>query len=214
MGWVTVSSAHALLQAIMPRHATMAAEIKTVFVVVMRFIVWLHSQIGSHQSPYVVVKPGQWATVKPGTKNSVQIAGKSVAQSQRIEMPPAEQWPLLKQIDIADSLRSGLKVTLLYHYDCSKCVEAIPLYEEMVESLDAGDDAIQIAFVELPPYGPEDESPVWPDTKCLTGKLVSEKEIFVRTPLVVITRDGQVINAWEGEAPALDTILDTIFAEE
>lgn len=80
--------------------------------------------------------------------------------------------------------------------------------------MDGNEDSMQIAFRELRPYGPEDKSLILLDTKCLSGQLVSEKEILMTTPVVVLTIDGEVIKAWEGEASNLDTILNTVFTQE
>ncbi|HUT29914.1 MAG TPA: hypothetical protein VMX13_08990 [Sedimentisphaerales bacterium] len=38
-----------------------------------------------------------------------------------------KQLPILEHIDIADTLKTGNWLILLYHYDCPDCAEAIPI---------------------------------------------------------------------------------------
>lgn len=149
---------------------------------------------------YEVVKPDQWITEKP---TSEQTAAEQ----------PTEDWPMLKHIDIADSIRSGITVVFFYRHDCSICHEAIPIYDQMARDLSGDEDGIKIAFIEIPPYGPEHDSPIPSDTPALTGKLDAAKEWFITTPLVVIIWDAAVIKSWEVQTPQLDEILNTVFAE-
>ena len=156
---------------------------------------------------YEVVHPSDWATVKPVKPPAIEAnePNKSiVAQGER-----AQEWPLLKSIDIADSLRSGTAVVLLYHYDCPECREAIPLYEKMSKEL-GSEAGIRFAFINVPPYGTEQENPVPADTMCLKGRLDVGKKWFFQTPLVVLLQDGAVVKSWEGKAPNLDDILNTL----
>ena len=122
-----------------------------------------------------------------------------------------QEWSMLKHIDIADSVRTEMAIILFYHYDCPDCREAIPRYEQMNSELAGNEDAIRIAFIETPPYGPEDESPIPAETRSLTGRLDASEKWYFTTPLVVVIRDGIVIKSWEAKAPALDEILDAVF---
>jgi thiol-disulfide isomerase/thioredoxin len=129
----------------------------------------------------------------------------------RPEKQAGEEWSMLKHIDIAESLRSGITVVLLYHDDCPDCREAIPLYDRISrELLTGGEGLIQIAFVEIPPYGSQEDSPIPPDTPCLTGRLDASKKWYITTPLIVATVDGSVVKAWECQTPTLDEILDAV----
>jgi len=166
---------------------------------------------------YEVVKPQDWTTKKPAAEpqTSQKQAGKEpAAQMQTGEKPVVEEWPMLKHIDIADSLKTGIAVVLLYHFDCPNCREAIPLYDQMCRDLSGGEDAIRFAFVEIPPYCQEQDSPIPPGTVCLTGKLDASKEWYIATPLVVLMQDGSVIKSWETVAPEFDEILTVLSAAQ
>lgn len=127
----------------------------------------------------------------------------------------SKPWPLLQYIDIADSLRSQIAIVLLYHSDCPNCREAIPKYEEMARDLTGNENAIRIAFIEVPPYGSPEDNPVSPDTICLAGKLASTKQWYnITTPLIVALVDGSVVKYWEVQTPSLDQILDAVFSAE
>ena len=150
---------------------------------------------------YAVVRPEEWTQPDhPQTPNDVT----------GIEQTAAE-WPMLDYIDIADSLRSGIVIVLLYHYDCPECAEAIPLYEQMNRNLAGNYETVNIAFIEVPPYGPASEDLVPPETTCLKGKLDASKKWYFTTPLVVVTLDGSVVKSWEDKAPELNEILDAVF---
>lgn len=142
---------------------------------------------------YEVIKPEEWSS----TTQTV-----------------SQEWPMLKHIDIADSLRSAIVVALLYQHDCQDCEQAIPLYDQMGRDLAGNEDTIRIAFIEIPPYASPQDSLIPHGTPCLTGKLDSSKKWYIATPLVVLLDNGSVVKYWQGEAPNLDQILDTVFAED
>ena len=171
---------------------------------------------------YEVVKPQEWVVVKPVIKPEIKPEiNQPPSANQPVEPNNKQQaavksddkeWPLLKSIDIADSLRSGIVVVLLYHYDCPECREAIPKYDQMCHDLAGNEESIKFAFVEIPPYGTEKDNPIPPGTLCMTGKLDSHKKWIFETPVVVIIRDGLVVKYWEAKAPDLSAILDAISA--
>lgn len=130
------------------------------------------------------------------------------------EWIPSQQWPMLKHIDIADSLRSAVVVALLYHSDCPDCREAIPVYDQLNRDLATNDDAIRFAFIEIPPYARPKDSPIPADTSCLTGKLDSSKKWYIKTPLVVLLQDGSLVKYWQVEVPDLDRILDALSGDD
>ncbi len=156
---------------------------------------------------YEVVKPQDWTVKQPATEPQT-------TDKEPVEKTVAEEWPMLKHIDIADSLKTGIAVVLLYHFDCPTCREAIPMYDQMCRDLSGGEDAIRFAFVEIPPYCQNEDSPIPPGTTCLTGKLDSSKEWYIATPLVVLIQDGSVIKSWEAVAPEFDEILTVLSAAQ
>ncbi|MHC4647895.1 MAG: hypothetical protein ACYTBJ_20725, partial [Planctomycetota bacterium] len=120
---------------------------------------------------------------------------------------PGKELPILEHIDIAESLRTGNWLVLLYHYDCPDCAIAIPKYEQMARGLAANEDFLRIAFIEVPPYGP---GAVRPNSPCTLGRLDESKEWFVTSPAVALMTNARVTSAWEAEAPDFDAILTRI----
>jgi len=145
---------------------------------------------------YEVVKPKEWIRKKPIGEKQVR-----------------EEWSMLKYIDIADSLRSNIAIVVFYSTECDTCDDAIPLYDRMSRDMAGNEDSIRFAFIEIPPYASEQDSFVPVDTPCLTGRLDSNKDWYILTPLVVVIQDGLVVKSWEIETPELDEILDAVFAE-
>lgn len=130
------------------------------------------------------------------------------ANQEQIKVLLKKEWAMLKHIDIADSLRTGNKVVLFYHCDCPDCREAIPVYEQY-NYLYAENDLL-FAFIEIPPYCPEEENPLPADTTCITGKLDTSTKWLIQTPLVVIIADSLFVKDWEGKAPSIEQILEAI----
>jgi len=122
-------------------------------------------------------------------------------------------WPMLKDIDIKQQLQTGLWAALLYHYDCPDCTQAIPKYEEMYKSLKGNENAINFAFIEIPPYGNEKQQLISPDSKVARGRLSDAKKWFLQTPVVVVLHNGEALKAWEGTAPGLDELLNAAFGQ-
>ncbi|RKY20497.1 MAG: hypothetical protein DRP62_08540 [Planctomycetota bacterium] len=149
---------------------------------------------------YEVVKAEEWT------------GGRTANEKQTAQNPAAEEWPMLKYIDIAESLRSNIVVVTLYNTECDNCHNAILTYDRMSRDM-ANDNSIRFAFVEIPPYSSQRDSIVPVDTPCLTGKLDSSKEWYIKTPLIVALHDGLAVKAWDTKTPELDEILEAVFAE-
>jgi len=128
------------------------------------------------------------------------------------EVLEPETWvgkklPILEHIDIADSLKKGNWLVLLYHHDCPDCVKAILVYEQMARDITHGENPFQIAFVEMPPYGGSQNTL---DSLNKSGKLDSFKKWIVMTPMVALLMDGKVTSVWEEKSPDLDVILQKL----
>jgi hypothetical protein len=133
---------------------------------------------------YEVVKPAEWLVAK--------------------------EWSMLRHIDIANSLRTGLAIVVFYNSSCETCHKAIPLYDKTCREQADNEDSLRFAFIEIPPYASAGDDIVPADTLCLRGQLDSSKEWFIQTPLVVVTADGLPVKFWEGQAPQLDDLLNAI----
>jgi thiol-disulfide isomerase/thioredoxin len=147
-------------------------------------------------SQYEVINPQTWLANKNPDPNN------------------PTKWPLLAHIDIADKISIGFAVVFLYHYDCPNCRQAIPQFEQIHQVL--ADNIAPVAFIEIPlvvsppgrkpPYGTADQNPVKPDTACLSGRLDTSKQWFVKTPLVVLLKNGSCVHYWPDEPPNLEQI--------
>ncbi len=143
---------------------------------------------------------------------TVSQDGEIVGESDNVLLEP-ETWvgnplPILKYIDIKDHLAVSNWVVTLFHHDCPKCQETLPVYQEMANEFAGNDDVFQFAFIELPPYGDYDVS-IESDAKY--GKISDEKEWLVTTPSLLFLREGEVVSTWkEDSLPSLDDFLDHI----
>ncbi len=128
--------------------------------------------------------------------------------------PNAEEFPLLAHIDIAETLRPGISVIFFYHDDCPGCEEMVPKYSELCDEVAGSGDQMRIAFIEVPPYGPDEDDLVPKDTTCTTGRLDTSKTWYLETPLVVITVEGQLVQYWQEDVPhTLEELLEAIYGE-
>lgn len=130
---------------------------------------------------------------------------KSVTSTYELLKP--ETWvgkrlPILDHIDIADQLRTGNWLVLLYHHDCPDCIETISKFEQIAAEIEGNEDFLQIAFIEVPPYGGAIE------TNCVYGKLSDIKEWFVTTPATVLLTHGKVLSTWQEVTPRLEDLLE------
>lgn len=98
-------------------------------------------------------------------------------------------FPLFKDIDLGERLTRGSWIVVFYHHDCPKCEEAIPKYERLARKLKDAGQAIEVALIEVPPYGtfePIANRNHW------RGKLSDRKKWFVLTPSEIKLADGRV----------------------
>jgi hypothetical protein len=117
------------------------------------------------------------------------------ADGSRVVLKP-EKWvgrrcPLLPYADIGDELSRGRWLVLLYHHNCSRCQEVVPIYEAQARAAAANPAAPRIAFLAVPPHG----APLWkfaPGSISLQGKLTESKEWFGSTPTLLRLQDGVV----------------------
>jgi hypothetical protein len=128
------------------------------------------------------------------------------------EVLEPETWvgkklPILEHIDIGEKLSRGNWLILLYHHDCPDCIKAIAKYEQMARNLVGNEAFLQIALIELPPYG---RTPIGARTACTFARLADTKEWFVSTPAAALISEGKVSSSWEGNAPDLEAIVQNL----
>jgi thiol-disulfide isomerase/thioredoxin len=118
--------------------------------------------------------------------------------------PCIQKLPILQHLDIGERLSKGNWLILLYHHDCPDCIRAIAKYEQVARELAGNEDFLQIALIEVPPYG---RSPIGQNTLCTLGQLAQTKEWFVSTPAEALISEGKVGSSWEARAPDIDAIV-------
>lgn len=147
----------------------------------------------------------------------VLITNKPPMVSDKYEVLEVKQWanqdvwPLLQYTDIKDRLQTGEWVVLMYHYDCPDCRAAIPKYEKFYNDLKGNN--IDMVFLEIPPYGDENQQLVPSDSEVNRGRVSEAKKWFVQTPVVIVIDNGRVLRAWEGYAPELDELFSAAFGQ-
>ncbi|MBN2513122.1 MAG: hypothetical protein JXB18_09315 [Sedimentisphaerales bacterium] len=134
--------------------------------------------------------------------------------------PPAQEVKLsawLEQIDIADQLKEGIVIVLMYHHDCPTCATMVPKYDQYYRKMkELGDESLTFAYIAIPPYS--DKGPIPADTPCLKGKLKEKEEKdeiwAITSPYVIALINGELVKEWkQGTAPEPETIMDDIFSQ-
>ena len=144
-----------------------------------------------------------------GISTPILALNKPAQATAKYEVLEPETWvgrelPVLEYIDIAETLRTGTWLVLLYHYDCPDCGWAIPMYEQMARDLEGNEDFLRIALIAVPPSG---RGPVSLDSPCTLGRLADVKQWFVTTPAVGLICGGRVLASWEAGAPDFEEVL-------
>lgn len=125
--------------------------------------------------------------------NGVAFSFGPHVRGQVIVLEP-ETWigtelPILRFVDIGESLRSGEWLVVLYHHDCSDCQAALPKYALLAKAYRDSGKGRSIALVEIPPFSSDPQD----FEACKCGRLSDSYEWFVVTPTVLHLRDGIVI---------------------
>jgi thiol-disulfide isomerase/thioredoxin len=171
---------------------------------------------------YAFINPDKWqnnpdtnpdrppSAVNPDTEPNLP-SHQTAAEPNEADLP---DWQLmLNHVDIAEQLRTDVKIVLFYHYDCPDCAVVIPLYSEYSKEL-AADEQIQFAFVKGPPYGPDELDPIPADTTALVGKLDQGRGWLFESPLIFLLKDGRMVKWWLVEYPDFDQLLQAIITTE
>ncbi|HUW82523.1 MAG TPA: hypothetical protein VMZ31_06945 [Phycisphaerae bacterium] len=122
-----------------------------------------------------------------------------------------KSFPLLRHMDIQESISTGRWVVLLYHHDCPDCQRIIPDYTEMSDELSALSTTINVAMVQIPPYG---ASANLSSGAYITGRLDDTRTWGITSPVVVLMNRARVEKAWSGKAPARRVLLEAAFMLE
>ena len=132
-------------------------------------------------------------------RTSVSEVGEIIADGKVVVLEP-ERWvgrrfPLLDYIDIADRLKEGKWVVVLYRRDCPKCHQAIT---DLSRAALHGMGGVRIALVEVPPYSEGKTGVVPTALDFASGYLSGVREWFITTPTEVYLESGVVIKVTTG----------------
>lgn len=128
--------------------------------------------------------------------------GEVVGQDELVVLAP-EEWvgkklPLQQHIDVSAQLASGKWRLVLYHHDCAKCREVIPLYEQLAAARHGPEDP-RIVLIAVPPYAEPGAELVSVGSSYLTGRLSDSHKWFVHTPTELMLDNGIVTQVKELE---------------
>ncbi len=120
------------------------------------------------------------------TPTTLSDTGDILGSSKIVVLEP-ERWigktfPLLDYIDIGDKLKEGKWLVLLYHHDCPRC-------QEVIAELTKKKEAVSLVCVEVPPYKKNKKL----STACVNARLLTKREWFVSTPVILRVAAGQVM---------------------
>jgi hypothetical protein len=105
-----------------------------------------------------------------------------------------KRFPLLPYIETDENLSAGEWLLLLIHSDCPKCREVLPRFEQLAKDRVARGMPSRVVVIELPPYDASVQSgAAYPEKLCKSGRLTQQKEWFAKTPTLIKTVDGLVI---------------------
>lgn len=143
-----------------------------------------------------------------GPTRSLTDLGEVLADGRIVVLKP-DAWlgrrlPLFDYLDTGDTLESGNWLVLLYHHGCPDCQHALKQLSAIAASVGA-DRSAHRAIVEVPPHtgfpaGYLEEQQI------LKTRLTDIREWFVETPVVLILRDGFVLNVIERERLSVNRI--------
>jgi hypothetical protein len=154
-------------------------------------------------------------TPHPMTDANSKPVEPNIRQPNNPDTLPVQLSSWLEHIDIADQLKQGIVVILMYHHDCPVCATMVPKYDQYYRTMrQQNDDSMTFVFVAIPPY--KEQGPVPADTLCLQGRLKERpdgKLWAITSPYVIALIDGQQIKSWkEGTAPSPDALFEEITA--
>ena len=136
-----------------------------------------------------------------------------IADSRFVLLEP-EQWvdrpfPLTDYIDWGEQSRPlrGSWVLMFYRHGCPRCHRLLPEYERLAEGLRRSRAGVEVALIEVPPFGQVTGTGTSPAGQGVTpnspgqesrpgplsaGRLSRSKNWFIRTPCEVRVTDGRV----------------------
>lgn len=139
------------------------------------------------------------------TPDTLTDAGGIVGDDAIVLLEP-EKWigkrfPLLEYIDIGDTLKEGKWVVVLYRHECPECQAVVPKYARLSRELSARGEAVNVALIEVPPYGDHRAQSALHKAECCAGRLSNAQEWVGTMPLVLALERGMVNEVGNGKNP-------------
>jgi hypothetical protein len=124
--------------------------------------------------------------------------GELIGDGRIVVVEPTDEWigqplRLLKHIDIGQLLGTGDWTVIFVHQGCPKC-EAVVSTLLQQEGGEKHSGLIRAAFVEVPSDELDDNAQLFDYGPFEVGQLTGQWEWFVATPLIVVIRDGTVVD--------------------
>ena len=147
-----------------------------------------------------------------GITTPILAINKPAKATTRYEVLEPETWvgkelPILEYIDIAEMLKKGTWLVLLYHYDCPDCKSTLDLLFATLLRLPASQKYFVKKFiaVSLPPHGV-----ITFGSSCIFKhtELNISKKVIVESPLVILSNEGIVVRCWKGNKIIWTNILN------
>ena len=126
------------------------------------------------------------------TRQDLALSWSSGENTKGIVVLDSEAWigrplPIAQWVDV--DFAQGQWIVLFYRRNCQDCLEALARYEELASQLHDQ----RVALIEVPPYGEDAIDAGRGMAFC--GKLSSEREWFVKTPLEIQITGGIVTHS-------------------
>ncbi len=121
-------------------------------------------------------------TTKPAIEKEVRVLDITSLAGKRLD--------LIDAVSVGDQLSSGTFLLVFFHFDCRRCREMVPKYQDRAR---LGE---RIAFIEIPPLATDVEKLVREDPEWVSGYLDPAVEWFVPMLTRIEITDGVVIATW------------------
>jgi thiol-disulfide isomerase/thioredoxin len=110
-----------------------------------------------------------------------------------------DQWkgkwcPLLRYIDVRDTISAGDWIIVFYDANCGDCQEKVPKFEQLARQTATQKDVPRISLIQIPSNTKPGEGLKLSQSPCIAGKLTNTRKwVFdYSMPVVVFLKNGIV----------------------
>jgi hypothetical protein len=119
-------------------------------------------------------------------------------------------FPLLRHIDIGNSLANGRWIVILHRQDCQPCRETIPVFVQLAYEFQSQPNAPRIALIEVPALAQSNRGTQPSGSLCLRGTLTEDRDWKVFTPVFFYLEDGVTKQATYSSEMMLRDVLSSV----